>query len=171
MKKQWIAAFAVVGLVAALPAAPATAHSDKYFDSKPSPHGGQRRMTGPYHIELVRGDGEVTIYLTNHADRPLPTAGGEGKAVVRAPSGETSIPLAPVGDNVMKGKTDLKIKPDTTVVVFVKLPGKEAYGAKFTPFSPTAANDELPAGMDHMDHSGMDHGDMDHMDHGGHDSH
>ena len=32
---------------------PAQAHNEEYFDSRESPHGGQMRMTGPYHLELV----------------------------------------------------------------------------------------------------------------------
>ena len=32
---------------------PAGAHTEEYFDSIDAPHGGQMRMAGPYHLELV----------------------------------------------------------------------------------------------------------------------
>ncbi|WP_339941453.1 hypothetical protein, partial [Undibacterium luofuense] len=60
----------------------AWAHDDKYFDSVKSPHGGQTRMAGPYHFELVLKAGAddkqasaVQVYVTDHAGKPISTKG------------------------------------------------------------------------------------------------
>ena len=61
----------------------ASAHTEEFFDSRPSPHGGQMRMTGPYHLELVSRDNELLVYLMDHADSELSVNGGSGKATIQ----------------------------------------------------------------------------------------
>jgi hypothetical protein len=168
MKMQWIVPLMGIALAAVVPA-PAWAHTAKYFDSHPAPHGGQKRMAGPYHIELVTKPGEVTVYLTTHAEKDVPTAGGEGKAVVHDASGKevATIRLAPAGDNIFKGKGNYQLDQDSTVVVFVKMPGQEAWAAEFTPLAPKAS-----AAMHDHDHHDADHDDDEDHDHdAGHDHH
>ena len=46
---------------------PAWAHTDESLDAMPSPHGGQVRAAGPYHLELVAKDGELVLHVTDHA--------------------------------------------------------------------------------------------------------
>lgn len=38
---------------------PSWGHSDDYLDTLATPHGGQLRMAGPYHLELVTKDKEL----------------------------------------------------------------------------------------------------------------
>ena len=45
---------------------PAWAHTDESLDAMPSPHGGQVRAAGPYHLELVAKDGELVLHVTDH---------------------------------------------------------------------------------------------------------
>jgi hypothetical protein len=108
-------------------------------------------MSGPYHIELVTGPGEITVYLADHADAPLPTAGGEGKAVVSTKEGATTILLTPEGENMLKGKGEFTLDPESTVMVFVKMPGQEAWAAKFTPLEPKAHASQHETGHGHDD--------------------
>jgi hypothetical protein len=62
---------------------PVWAHTDEQLDTIPSPHGGQVRATGPYHLELVVKDRELVLYVTDHAGQEIKTDGGEGKARVQ----------------------------------------------------------------------------------------
>ena len=62
---------------------PAGAHTEDYFDSKESAHGGQTRMAGPYHLELVAKNNEILLYVMDHADREFSTEGETGKANVQ----------------------------------------------------------------------------------------
>jgi len=119
---------------------PAGAHTEEYFDSKESAHGGQTRMAGPYHLELVARDKEIVLYVMDHADRDLSTEGGGGKATVQIGKAKdkTSLKLEPAGDNMLKGVGDFAVTPETVVTVFVELPGQEVTAARFVPLKPTA---------------------------------
>ena len=113
----------------------AGAHTEEYFDSKESAHGGQTRMAGPYHLELVARDKEIVLYVMDHADRDLSTEGGGGKATVQIGKAKdkTSLKLEPAGDNMLKGVGDFAVTPETVVTVFVELPGQEVTAARFVP--------------------------------------
>jgi hypothetical protein len=112
------------------------AHTDEYFDSIEAPHGGQLRMAGPYHLELVAKDGEITLYVADHMDNKISTDGGEVKATFQTGETSTHVGLYPVGDNMLKASGDFPVMPDTVIIVFIKLPDQEAYAARFTPPKP-----------------------------------
>jgi hypothetical protein len=113
----------------------ASAHTEEFFDSRPSPHGGQMRMTGPYHLELVSKDNEIVVYVMDHGDSELSVNGGSGKAIIQSSKTKTktSVKLEQAGDNILKGRGDFSITPETVITVFVTLPEQEAYAAGFTP--------------------------------------
>ncbi len=118
----------------------AAAHTEEYFDSRESAHGGQTRMAGPYHLELVAKDKEIVLYVMDHADRDLSTAGGAGKATVQTGKAKNkiSVRLEPEAGNMLKGTGDFTVTPETVVTVFVELPGQEATAARFVPFKSRA---------------------------------
>ena len=118
----------------------AGAHTEEFFDSRESAHGGQTRMAGPYHLELVAKDKEIVLYVMDHADRNLGTEGGGGKATIQIGKAKdkTSVKLEPAGDNMLKGVGDFAVTPETVVTVFVEIPGQEVTAARFVPLKPTA---------------------------------
>ena len=66
---------------------PLLAHSDEYLDTQKAPNGGQLRMAGPYHFELVVSgdnkeakDSPVVVHVTDHAGARVATAGATGTA-------------------------------------------------------------------------------------------
>ncbi|SEP40420.1 hypothetical protein [Nitrosovibrio sp. Nv6] len=171
MIKSMAMVFVSASLVASMPA---SAHTEEYFDSHAAPHGGQMRMAGPYHLELVAKEKELELYVTDHGDTKINTEGGVGKATIQAGKAKpkTTIKLEPTGDNMFKGAGDFTLTPDTVIVVFIKLPEQEAQSTRFTPLKPKAKDGKKSG----EDHSGHDH----HMhqddkkpaeDHSGHDSH
>src|SRR5512141_3230339 len=117
---------------------PVWAHTDESLDAMPSPHGGQVRAAGPYHLELVAKDGELAIHVTNHAGQEIKTDGGEGKANIQQDKAGSriSVKLEPSQQNMLTGSGEFRINPETVIVVFVKLPEQDAYGARFTPLKP-----------------------------------
>ncbi|MDQ3186873.1 MAG: hypothetical protein M3Q16_10560 [Pseudomonadota bacterium] len=119
---------------------PAGAHTEEYFDSINAPHGGQMRMAGPYHLELVTKEKEIVLYVMDHADSKISTEGGVGKATIQVDKAKpkTSIKLEPAGDNIFKGTGDFSVTPKTVIIVFLKLPEHEAHSARFTPLKPKA---------------------------------
>ena len=130
----------LIGATLAGVSALAGAHTEEYFDSRESAHGGQTRMAGPYHLELVARDKEIVLYVMDHADRNLGTEGGGGKATIQIGKAKdkTSVKLEPAGDNMLKGVGDFAVTPETVVTIFVELPGQEVTAARFVPLKPTA---------------------------------
>lgn len=156
----------LLGAVLAL-SLPAWAHTDDYLDTLAAPHGGQLRMAGPYHLELVAKDKELVLYVTDHGDNPIATEGGVSKATVQLGTAKarTTVKLEPAGDNVFKGGGEFTVKPQSVIVVFVKLPEQEAQSARFTPLKPKAKakaatkkpGTSQPAADGHSGHHHMQH--------------
>ena len=132
---------------------PVWAHTDESLDAIPSPHGGQVRAAGPYHLELVAKDGELVLHVTDHAWQEIHTDGGEGKATIQQGKGgsKTTVKLRPSPHNMLKGTGEFQINPETVIVVFVKLAEQDAYGARFTPLEPKSvgAGKKPAGGHDH----------------------
>jgi hypothetical protein len=123
---------------------PAWAHTDEYFEFVQAPHGGQLRMTGPYHMELVAKSGELTVYVTDHADNPISVDGGLAKANIENGSTKTQVNLHPVGSNILGGSGNFSLTPSTVVIVFMKLPNQDGYAARFMPLKPKPDPSERP---------------------------
>jgi hypothetical protein len=117
---------------------PVGAHTDESLDSMASPHGGQVRAAGPYHLELVVKDGALVLHVTDHIGTEISTYGGEGKASIQhgKAADRFTVTLEPSHDNTFTGHYDSQINPETVIVAFVKLPEQEAYAARFTPLKP-----------------------------------
>ena len=132
---------------------PIWAHTNESLDAMPSPHGGQVRAAGPYHLELVAKDGELVLYVTDHAWQEVKTDGGEGKANIQQDKAGSriTIMLEPSQQNMLTGRGEFSVTKDTVIVVFVKLAGQDAYGAKFSPLKPkTVKTGKKPVeGHDH----------------------
>ena len=117
---------------------PVWAHTDESLDAMPSPHGGQVRAAGPYHLELVAKDGELVLHVTDHAWNEIHTDGGEGKATIQQgkAGSKVTVKLEPSQQNILTGNGEFQVSPETVIVVFVKLSEQDAYGARFTPLKP-----------------------------------
>ena len=139
---------------------PVWAHTDEQLDTITSPHGGQVRAAGPYHLELVVKDLELVLYVTDHAGQEIKTDGGEGKANIQQDKtgSKITVKLEPAQNNMFKGSCDSQINPETVIVVFIKLPEQDAYAARFTPLKPKSVGEGKEAGDKH------DHDDQ-HMHH------
>tara|TARA_B100000686_G_scaffold271064_1_gene287630 strand:- start:5864 stop:6373 length:510 start_codon:yes stop_codon:yes gene_type:complete len=150
----------------------AWSHTDKYFDSVAAPHGGQMRMAGPYHIEIIAKDKEIALYITDHANVKVNVDKGIGKATIQTGKIKTTVKLQPKGSNLFRGEGDFIVTPETKIMVFVKLPEQDAQAARFTPLKPVEKNKQIKNTDSHVDshdqHSG--HHEMDHQSdsHGGH---
>jgi len=130
---------------------PVWAHTDEQLDTMSSPHGGQVRAAGPYHLELVVKDGEMVLHVTDHLGQEINTDGGEGKANIQQDKAgsKITVKLEPSQNNMFTGSGEFQINPETVVVVFVKLPEQDAYAARFTPLKPKSVGKGKEAGDDH----------------------
>jgi hypothetical protein len=138
----------------------AWAHTDEQLDTMPSPHGGQVRAAGPYHLELVAKDGELVLHVTDHIGQEISTDGGEGKANIQQGKAGTkmTIKLEPSQHHMLKGSGEFQINPETVIVAFIKLPEKDAYAARFTPLKPKSVGEKKKVRGNHdHDHDLDDH--------------
>lgn len=129
-------------LASLLWAGTASAHSDDYLDTVQAPHGGQLRMAGAHHLELVLAPSDappaqrpVRVYLTDHAGAAQPTAGAQGSVTFLSGKRKTTIALKPGGDNVLHGTGSYMLTPPLKAVVSVTLPGQAPLQARFTPLA------------------------------------
>jgi len=79
------------------------------------------------------------LYVTDHADKAIPTDGARAKATIQHgyEKANIQVELEPSGENTLKGTGEFAINSDTGIIVFLRLPEKEAYAARFTPLSTT----------------------------------
>ena len=108
------------------------AHTDEYFDQRPTPHGGQVRMAGPVHLELVVANKQITLYVTDHADNLVDTANGSAKVIIR--SGKKNryvVVLRPAGENALRGGGEFTLGKSNDVSVLIALPEHEPQRAQF----------------------------------------
>ncbi len=127
-----------IATAALLSAQGALAHDDMTLDAKVAPHGGQIRMAGPYHYELVVQPNTLTVYVTDHADGKQSTAGAKGSATVLSGREKTTVALQSTGDNGMKGSGAFAPAANMKVVVSITLAGKTPEVARFTPMQTAA---------------------------------
>jgi hypothetical protein len=130
---------------------PVWAHTDEQLDTMSSPHGGQVRAAGPYHLELVVKDGEMVLHVADHTGQEINTDGGEGKANIQQDKAgsKITVKLEPSQNNMFTGSGEFQINPETVDVVFVKLPEQDTYAARFTPLKPKSVGKGKEAGDDH----------------------
>lgn len=132
--------FPVLALACLLTVGGASAHNDAYLDTQQAPHGGQLRMAGSYHFELVlersgQGAAEKTVlvYLTDHAGQEIDSAGAQGSADMRWGKRHSAVALVPDGGNRLKGTGAYAATPDLAAVVSIVLDGQPPEQARFTP--------------------------------------
>ncbi|MCL4798881.1 MAG: hypothetical protein KJ025_04795 [Burkholderiales bacterium] len=135
-----------VAIAALALAGAAVAHTDEYLDTVQAPNGGQLRMAGSYHYELVVGaegagaqERTLVVYVTDHGDAKLDTAGAEGGVVILSQGKKTKADLRPDGENRLRGVATFAPAPDMKVVVAVRLAGQPPAQARFVPLKPRPA--------------------------------
>lgn len=133
----------------------ALAHTDAHLDKQPAPNGGQMRMAGAYHFELVVArdavagrDSPLTVYVTDHGGNKVPTAGAKGSVTLLSGKSKLTAPLQPDGDNRLRGSAAYLASPALKAAVSVTLPGKPTEQALFTPLATPAAT-PTPAAKHH----------------------
>ncbi|MBN8474042.1 hypothetical protein [Sulfuritalea sp.] len=140
--KPRLALFAAIFAAAALPA---WAHDDATLDTMKSPNGGQVRMAGVYHFELLLArdskeakDNPVIVFVTDHADGKVASKGMKATVTMLGGGQKASVELQPDGDNRLKGTARYASAADLKAVVAVTLPDGKVEQARFTPFAKAA---------------------------------
>ena len=127
LRTSWLALSLCSGIAAA--------HDNSYFDSNPTPHGGQVRMAGAYHVEAVLEEQKLVLYVTDHGDQAQSTAGWQGRATVLNGTDVTRLSLAAAGANRMQSDAAVTLAADTKLVVLLQPPNAETLQLSYTPGS------------------------------------
>lgn len=163
------AAALATALICALGTPIASAHDDAYLDTVKTPHGGQLRMAGPLHLELVLDkngselkERTVSVYIADHADQPISAKGAKGSITLLAGKVKVSGDLKVDGDNRLTGKLKYAAVPGIKAVVTVTMPGQSPQQARFTPMTSTtkpehAHDDHAHDGHEHDGHTTHKH--------------
>jgi hypothetical protein len=112
-------------LAAALAAGPV-------FATEAGPHGGPMEEVDPLHVELVAADGQLTIYVYDHSEKPVDASKAVASATVLVDKKPLRVALASAGSNVLKGTGAFKKGGDLVVVVSITMPQQPAVQARFT---------------------------------------
>lgn len=125
----------------------AFAHDDATLDKLAGPNGGQMRMAGAYHFELVVArdskqarDHPVSVYLTDHDGKKVAAAGASGTATILAEKAKISVPLVPAGDNRLTGVGKYASDPQMKVVVSITFADRRTEQARLTPLTNAVAD-------------------------------
>jgi hypothetical protein len=121
---------------------PVQAHDPATLDGLPSVHGGQVRMAGPFHVELVilgraaaQRDRLVLVYLQNHMFEDVSSDGLKGIAKFLDGQRATTVSLVPIEANGFSGKGAFDINPSVTAEVSITDKDGKVWSATYTPFA------------------------------------
>jgi hypothetical protein len=134
--KKWLR---TLGLVTAIViAGSASAHDDATLATMKAPHGGQLKVAGGWHLELMQKAGDasgantLTVYVTDHNGTAISSAGMKGSATILTGKDKQSATLLPDGENRLKAIASYDRKAKPKIVVSVTGDGKSEQ-ARFTP--------------------------------------
>lgn len=137
--KSMIHLLKVLGLVAAVGfAGNAAAHNDATLATMTAPHGGQLKVAGGWHLELIEKKGETAdaniliVYVTDHDGKAIPTSGFKGSATILAGKDKQNVVFAADGENRLKATANYDRGAKPKIVVSVSGNGKSEQ-ARFAP--------------------------------------
>lgn len=119
-----LSTFLFAGVLAAM-ALTAYAHEAK------GPNGGKLKDVAAGHIEFTHTPGDVAIFATDEADKPLSTISATGRVVIQSGGKTTQAQLTPAEPNKLIAKLDAPLAKGAVVVVSGTVGGK-AVQARFT---------------------------------------
>ncbi len=154
-------------LTAGLFSTAAFAHTDEYLDTVVGPNGGQLRMAGAYHFELVLAKdakagapSAVKLYLLDHGNNPQPAKDAKATVLIVSGKAKAKTELTPQGENLLAGSAAYTAAEDLKAVVNISIKtehGEITEQAMFTPFKPVPAKAEHEHEHEHSHEHGAEH--------------
>jgi hypothetical protein len=117
-----------LAIAAALLAAPALvlAHAPKI-----GVHGGAQTDAGSFHVEVVPDGSTLQVYLRDHSDKEVASAGFKGTAIFVIGGKPQRIPLSPAGTNKLTGTSPVALPKEPKGAVQITTPTGSTVQAKF----------------------------------------
>jgi len=99
---------------------PAFAHeNDPHYQSQ---HGGVVVESGHHHLEIVAGDGVLTVHVVGEDGKPEDVEGAKASATILSEGNKVDVQLAPEKDGVLKGVGGFKAASGTIIIVTLRMP-------------------------------------------------
>lgn len=95
------------------------------------PNGGLLVNAGDYHIELLTRDSVVDVNLMDHDNKPRPTTGYKGVAILSVQGKSQRIVLEPTDTSRLSGKAGGALPSKVKGVVQITLPTGKTLQARF----------------------------------------
>jgi hypothetical protein len=117
-----------LAMVAALLAAPSAgfAHAPKI-----GANGGAQEDAGSFHVEVVAQGTTLQVFLRDHGDKAVTSAGFKGTAIFVIDGKPLRIPLSPAGENRLDGTSSVALPTQPKGAVQITTPTGSTIQAKF----------------------------------------
>ena len=106
-------------------------HGHNHSTAEKGPNGGQMVEAGDYHVELLTSDGVVNVNVMDHDNKPMPTKGYKGVAILSIDGKSQRIALEPTDVSRLTGKAGGAIPSQLKGVVQITPPGGKTLNARF----------------------------------------
>lgn len=94
-------------------------------------HGGRAVDAGQHHVEMVTNAGVVDVYLADHDNKAVSSAGYRGLAILVVDGKSQRIVLEPAGGSRLSGKASGDLPTAPKGVVQITLPNGKTAQARF----------------------------------------
>lgn len=101
-------------------------HGDK------GPNGGQMQDVAGVHAELLTSGNTLTINIFDEGNKPVPTKGFSGSALIAAGANKETVNLSPSGESALKAETKQPISKGAAITVILKTAEGKSGQAKFS---------------------------------------
>ena len=120
-----------LALIAALAFATPALAQHKHGDNHKGPNGGPVEDIAGVHAELVVSGTTITLNILDEANKPLPSKGYAGSALVVTGSEREAVTLAPSGESAMKGEAKKPIAKAAAITVTLRTAAAKSGQARF----------------------------------------
>src|SRR5262245_44572592 len=97
-------------------------HKHGHGHAEKGPNGGLMSEAGEYHVELSAKDASLEINVMDHDNKPVPTSGFKGVAILSAGGKNVRIVLAPADAAKLAGKAEATLPAQLKGVVQITPP-------------------------------------------------
>lgn len=95
------------------------------------PNGGQVTEDAGHHVEFTTRDGQVVLFLTDGADKPLTSVKASGRMIVQDAGKQSAIDLIAAEPNILAAKLAAPLTPGSKLAISIKLGDGHDVKARF----------------------------------------
>ena len=94
-------------------------------------NGGQVADDSGHHVEFVTKDGQVLLFLSDNADKPISSAKATGRAIIQDGAKQSTVDLVATDPNMLTAKLAAPLTAGAKIVISIKLGDGHDVKARF----------------------------------------